>query len=72
MFTQCLLYYITMFTHIKYCILQIRLITDKQTGRPKGYGFCEFQSPEMATMAIEKLDGVDFNGRQIRVSQSNK
>ena len=67
-----------MFTIIKYIftqvyyIFQIRLITDKQTGRSKGYGFCEFQAPELVNKAIETLDGYDLNGRQLRVAPSHK
>jgi cleavage stimulation factor subunit 2 len=53
-------------------VARFRLITDKQTGRSKGYGFCEFQSPESVNLAIEKLDGYDLNGRQLRVAPSHK
>ena len=41
------------------------------TGRPKGYAFIEYADPNTALSAIRNLDGVDFNGRNLRVSYSN-
>lgn len=43
------------------------LITDRQTGRSKGFGFVEFETESSAQDALA-LDGKDFNGRPLRVN----
>jgi RNA recognition motif-containing protein len=53
-------------------VTRIRVIIDKQTGRSKGYGFCEYTSPDMANMAIQRLNGYEHNGRQLRVAPAQK
>lgn len=43
------------------------ILTDKMTGRSKGYGFVEFSSEEEARAAVEKLNGVELDGRALFV-----
>ncbi len=43
------------------------VITDRNTGRSKGFGFVEFGSEEAATKAIELFNGQDFDGRELKV-----
>ncbi len=50
----------------------IRLISDKYTGRPKGFGFAEFASEEAANKAIEALNGMNLNGRALKVNKAEK
>lgn len=40
---------------------------DRETGKPKGYGFCEYQDQETAQIAMKNLNNHDFNGRPLRV-----
>lgn len=40
---------------------------DKETGKPKGYGFCEYKDEETALSARRNLQGYEINGRQLRV-----
>ena len=47
----------------------IRLITDRETGRPRGFGFVEMENNE-ANAAIEALNGTDFGGRSLRVNEA--
>lgn len=47
-----------------------KVITDKMTGRSKGFGFVEMASDSDAQAAIEKLNGTDFQGRNINVSEA--
>ncbi len=47
-----------------------KVITDRETGRSKGFGFVEMESDEQAMSAIEKLNGTDFNGRAMSVSEA--
>jgi RNA recognition motif-containing protein len=50
----------------------VRIITDRATGRSKGFGFVEMSSDNEAMDAIEKLDGSDFEGRNIKVSEAKE
>ena len=43
------------------------LVYDRETGKPKGYGFCEYQDVETAQSAMRNLNNYDFNGRPLRV-----
>lgn len=52
-------------------VINIRICTDRDTGRPKGYAFIEYADAATALSAIRNLDGADFNGRKLRVSYSN-
>ena len=45
-----------------------KIITDKMSGRSKGFGFVEMSSDEEAQAAIEAFDGKDFEGRKLTVN----
>ena len=47
-----------------------RIITDKLTGRSKGFGFVEMSSASEAQDAIRALDGKDFEGRNLTVNEA--
>lgn len=47
-------------------VVEAKVVTDRQTGRSKGFGFVTFSNEEEAKKAIE-LDGTDMGGRIIRV-----
>jgi RNA recognition motif-containing protein len=46
------------------------IITDKFSGRSKGYGFVEMSSEQEAAEAVSKLDNSELDGRNIRVSEA--
>ena len=46
------------------------VITDKMSGRSRGFGFVEMSSDEEAKTAIEKLNGADLKGRKINVNEA--
>jgi cold-inducible RNA-binding protein len=46
------------------------IITDKMTGRSKGFGFVEMSSEEEAKKAVETLNGSDVEGRNIVVNEA--
>lgn len=48
-------------------LLYLRLVMDRETGKPKGYGFCEYKDGETASSARRNLQGYEINGRQLRV-----
>ena len=58
------------------CSPGLRLVYDRETGKPKGYGFCEYQDQETALSAMRNLNGREFSGRALRVdnaaSEKNK
>ena len=47
-----------------------RVITDKFTGRSRGFGFVEMSSQEEAQAAIDKLNGTDLEGRSLTVNEA--
>lgn len=47
-----------------------RLITDRDTGKPKGFGFVLMASSEEAADAISNLHGREFDGRTIKVNEA--
>jgi RNA recognition motif-containing protein len=52
-------------------VTRVNIITDRETGRPRGFGFVEMATDEEAQAAIEALNGKDLDGRQIRVAEAN-
>lgn len=46
------------------------VITDKMSGRSKGFGFVEMSTEEEARAAIEKLNGKELDGRNITVNEA--
>ena len=50
--------------------LFIRLVYDRETGKPKGYGFCEYKDTETAQSAMRNLNGTEIHGRQLRVDSA--
>ncbi|MBP9813201.1 RNA-binding protein [Candidatus Saccharibacteria bacterium] len=51
-------------------VLSAKVITDRDTGRSKGFGFVEMETEEGAKGAIDKLNGSDMGGRSISVSEA--
>ena len=47
-----------------------KVIMDRDTNRSKGFGFVEMSSPSEAAAAISELNGTDFGGRQINVTEA--
>ncbi|KAH7461425.1 hypothetical protein PRIC2_012608 [Phytophthora ramorum] len=48
-------------------VVNFRLVTDRETGKPKGYGFCEYADGATALSAMRNLNGYEINGRNLRV-----
>ncbi len=48
-------------------VVYTKVITDRDTGRSKGFGFVEFASVEDAVKAKDAMDGTELDGREIKV-----
>jgi cold-inducible RNA-binding protein len=48
----------------------VQIITDRDTGRSKGFGFVEMSDDEAAAKAIERFNGREVNGRALTVNEA--
>jgi RNA recognition motif-containing protein len=51
-------------------VASAKVITDRDSGRSKGFGFVEFEDDKEADAAVEKLNGSNLGGREITVSEA--
>ena len=49
---------------------RVSLITDRDTGRPRGFGFVEMPNDEEGDRAIEELNGVELGGRVLNINEA--
>ena len=49
-------------------VTSVNLLMDRETGRPRGFGFVEMSSEDEAQRAIQALDGQDLDGRNLKVN----
>jgi len=53
-------------------VKEVNLLTDRDTGRPRGFGFVEMGSSEEAEAAIRELDGYSLEGRSLKVNEARE
>ncbi|MEM7435385.1 MAG: RNA-binding protein [Myxococcota bacterium] len=53
-------------------VAEAKVITDRESGRSRGFGFVTYENEESAQRAIEELNGSTLDGRTIRVDQANE
>lgn len=51
-------------------VASAKIITDRETGRSKGFGFVEMATSEGAQEAISRFNGSEFEGRKLTVSEA--
>jgi cold-inducible RNA-binding protein len=51
-------------------VTEANLMTDRATGRPRGFGFVTMSTPEEAQKAIEALNGANLDGRSLTVNEA--
>lgn len=51
---------------------EVILPTDRETGRPRGFGFVSMDTREAMERAIQGADGQDFQGRALRVNEAKE
>jgi cold-inducible RNA-binding protein len=49
---------------------EVSIVTDRDTGRPRGFAFVQMATPEDAQSAISALNGRDLDGRTLNVSEA--
>ncbi len=51
-------------------VQSVKIITDRETGRSKGFAFVEMSDESEGRSAIDKANGVEFQGRKMNVSEA--
>jgi cold-inducible RNA-binding protein len=51
-------------------IERVNIVTDRETGQPRGFGFVEMSSDAEADKAIAALNGTDLDGRTLNVNEA--
>jgi len=51
-------------------VTSARVITDRDTGRSRGFGFVEMPSSDEANAALSALDGTELDGRSLKVNEA--
>jgi RNA recognition motif-containing protein len=49
-------------------VVEAVIITDRETNRPRGFGFVKVETDEMADLAVKELNDKEFDGRKIVVN----
>jgi RNA recognition motif-containing protein len=53
-------------------VTDVRVVTDRDTGQPRGFAFVELATPEQAQAAITELNGQPFNGRPLMINEARE
>lgn len=51
-------------------LTEAKVITDRDTGRSRGFGFVTYEASESARSALSEMNGTELDGRTIRVSEA--
>ena len=53
-------------------VSEVKIVTDRETGQPRGFAFVEMSSPAEAQAAIAELNGQDLDGRTLKVNEAQE
>jgi cold-inducible RNA-binding protein len=53
-------------------VTEVKIVTDRETGQPRGFAFVEMGSPADAEAAIAALNGRDLDGRTLKVNEAQE
>ena len=62
----------TLFTGSGRAVTEVKIITDRDTGRARGFAFVEMGSQEDAQAAVRELSGTDMGGRALTVNEARE
>jgi cold-inducible RNA-binding protein len=51
---------------------EIKIVTDRETGRPRGFAFVEMADQASATKAMDALNGRELDGRELNVNEARE
>lgn len=51
-------------------VARVSVISDRETGKPRGFAFVEMEDDDCASKAVAALNGTDFHGRPLNVSEA--
>ena len=51
-------------------IIEVKVVTDRETGRSRGFAFVEMSNADEANKAISELNGRDLGGRTLKVNEA--
>ena len=52
-------------------VQEATVVTDRETGRSRGFGFVTFAEPDAADKAMTEMDGTELDGRVVRVNEAH-
>ena len=53
-------------------VKEVHIVTDRETGRPRGFAFAEMANDNDAQSAITAMDGKEFDGRNLTVNEARE
>ena len=53
-------------------VRDVKVITDRDTGRSRGFGFVTFENPDDAQTAMSEMDGAEVDGRPLKVNEARE
>jgi cold-inducible RNA-binding protein len=53
-------------------VVEVKLVSDRDTGQPRGFGFVEMATPAEAKAATSQWDGQELDGRTLKVSEAQE
>ena len=53
-------------------VQEVKIVIDRETGRPRGFAFVELSTDDQAEAAVGALDGKSFGGRPLTVSEARE
>jgi cold-inducible RNA-binding protein len=53
-------------------VTDVHIVSDRETGRPRGFAFVEMSTDQEAEAAIQAMDGADLDGRNLKVNEARE
>jgi RNA recognition motif-containing protein len=53
-------------------VVEVKIVMDRETGRPRGFAFVEMSTEQAATQAIQNLNGRELQGRAVTINEARE